>query len=241
MRILWSYLLTISLEDSPELIDYVFVYWLLGLFEEKRKETQKTIKKLLKEAHRDNYNLELQFTSDNLVDIGVADIMQPISLNYSKYSSKKLDNLIDKQFNKLSQTIQSQILNALNTKDTVDIENTLKELLVKDNSTKSIVNNLMRIYRTENVQMRSRVKLDIQSELEEQGIYVKRKWLHTLSNSSNTISETYKPREDHISLNGQVEDGQGYFYTKNGASKGPGLFGLPEEDINCRCDVYFVI
>ena len=51
--------------------------------------------------------------------------------------------------------------------------------LKKEKSSQSIVNKMMRIYRTEDTYMRSLLKLDIQKELLEQGIKVKRKCLAT--------------------------------------------------------------
>ena len=99
----------------------------------------------------------------------------------------------------------------------------------------------MRVYRTENTLMKSNMKIDIQEELRKLGINVRRRWLHTLSNASIVLDENYKPRQDHMDLNGVYEDRNGYFHTSLGSAKGPGLFGIPEEDINCRCDVDFTL
>lgn len=49
-------------------------------------------------------------------------------------------------------------------------------------------------------------------------------------------------RESHAELDGQQRGIREQFQANNGAStQGPGLFGLPEEDINCRCTVRPVI
>ena len=42
-------------------------------------------------------------------------------------------------------------------------------------------------------------------------------------------------------MHGQVEDDSGYFHGVIADTKAPGMFGLPEEDINCRCDVEFIL
>jgi hypothetical protein len=50
------------------------------------------------------------------------------------------------------------------------------------------------------------------------------------------IMETGSPREEHVQSNGLRENSQGYFSINGYLTKGPGLFGIPSEDINCRCD-----
>jgi hypothetical protein len=47
-------------------------------------------------------------------------------------------------------------------------------------------------------------------------------------------------REDHADLDGQTVNADEMFVIPSGPNRGveadgPGLFGLPEEDINCRC------
>lgn len=239
MKLLYSFLLTSLIENSPELIDYVFVFWLINEWDKEVQEKKKKIKDILKEGQKDNLKLELKFTEKNLKDLKIKP--EPISLNYEKHLSKKINKLVDKSFKKVDKQVKGNILNALNRGDTTEIENILKTLTKKKDITNGVLYNLMRVYRTENTKSRSMLKLEIQEELEKQGIYVRRKWLHTLSNPNNIISESYQPREDHLSMNGVVEDHRGFFHNPSGnVSKGPGLFGLPEEDINCRCDVVFV-
>ena len=160
---------------------------------------------------------------------------------FKNYQSKKIDKLVDKQFAKLDKKIKSQILNSLNTKDIQGVINLLETTLKNEKKSQSIVNSLMRVFRTENTKMRSQLKLDLQSELINQGIKVKRRWVHTLYNPTNVILDNYTPREEHLMMNGQVEDNSGYFHGVNADTKAPGMFGLPEEDINCRCDVEFIL
>lgn len=199
------------------------------------------MKEIIKDAQKENYELELKYTEQNLDEIGVADKMQPISLNYNQYKSKRIDRLVDKQMNKFSQQVKNQILNGLNTGNVRDVEELFEELIKKEKKTYSTVSRLMRISRTENTQMRSQVKMDIQKELANQGIEVKRRWVHTLYNPLAIITDEYEPRLDHLSLHGQVEDNNGYFHTPKASGKAPGMFGVAEEDINCRCDVDFVL
>lgn len=241
MRILIVNFLKEMKNKEPQFIDYVFLFWLLDYFETEFQKTKKKVKNYITTAQKDNYDLAVKYTSKNLKDIGVAEKMQPISLNYQKYKSKKIEALVDKQMNKLSQQVKTQILNGLNTGDLKGVEEVLKTLLNTEKKSYSTVNRLMRISRTENTKMRSQVKIDIQVELAKQGINVKRRWVHTLYNPTAIITDEYEPRLDHLQLHGVVEDKNGLFHTPLGSAKAPGMFGIAQEDINCRCDIDFVL
>lgn len=241
MKTFLTFLITEIISREPEVLDYVFVYEMLTLYEEEMREVKPKIKKIIQEEHKKNFGLEVDYTSENLRDIGVDKKMTPISINYKKYQSKKIDKLVDKNFAKLDKQVKSQILNALNSKDIQGVINLLEKTLKNEKKSQSLVNNLMRVFRTESTKMRTKLKLDLQEELEKQGIKVRRRWVHTLYNPSNVILDNYTPREEHLMMHGQLEDSQGYFTGINGYTKGPGVWGLPEEDINCRCDIDFVL
>lgn len=234
-----TYLITELISREPEVLDYVFVYEMITLWEEEENKVKPKIKDLIKEEHKKNFGLEVDYTTKNLSSIGVE---KKLNLNaYKKYQSKKIDKLVDKNFKKLDMKIKNQFLNMLNTKDISEAVNFLEKTLKNERKSQSLVNSLMRVFRTESTQMRSKYKLDLQQELLEQGIKVKRRWVHTLYNPSNVILDNYTPREEHLMMHGQMEDDSGYFHGVNGDTKAPGLWGLPEEDINCRCDVEFVL
>lgn len=230
-------MLTEIINNKPTDLDYAYVFYILSLFEEEEQKTRKKVKDILKESQKENFNLSISHTVDNLNDLGIT--YEPISLDYSKIKTKNMDSLVDKQFNKLTKDIKDQILNALNTGDMNGLINILETKLKTEKKTQSTLNRLMRISRTENTKARSEANIKIQQELALQGIEVKRVWVHTLYNSNNVIADNYEPRQDHLMLNGVVEDRSGYFHTSNGDTRGPGMFGIPEEDINCRCDTEF--
>ena len=238
MKTLLTYLITELINREPEVLDYVFVYEMITLWEEEQDKVKPRIKKLIQEEHKKNFALEVDYTSDNLKNIGVDKTLTP---DFKKYKSKKIDKLVDKNFAKLDKQVKSQIFNALNTKDIQGAVDLLETTLKNEKKSQSLVNSLMRVFRTESTQMRSQLKLDLQSELAEQGIKVKRRWVHTLYNPSNVILDNYTPREEHLMMHEQVEDDSGYFHGVNADTKAPGMFGLPEEDINCRCDVEFIL
>lgn len=239
MQIVLTYLITNLLDNKPEVIDYVYVFTILDIIEEELKHTKNNMIKEIELGQKNNFDLTTQYMKENLDKLN---INKDIKLDFNEYKSKTLPKLVEKHFNKLTRTMSSQVLNMLNNGKTNELENYLTTVLGSERKSKSLVGRLMRVYRTENTMMRSRIKLDVQEELAKEGIIIKRKWMHTLSNPSNVIGANYTPRDDHLALNGVVEDSRGYFHTYTGAStRAPGMFGLPEEDINCRCDVEFVL
>lgn len=189
----------------------------------------------MSEKENNNLDVEKSFINYNIKFLELTPKKIPFS--YSKYKSKRTNKLIDKTFIKLDKQVKNNILNSLNTKNTTEIENLLSKYIKTD----SITSNLMRIYRTENTIVRSKLKIDIQQELKNQGIIVRRQWLHAIYNPAISLPNNYTPRLDHIDMSGQTEDDTGYFHNINGnKTKAPSMFGIPSEDINCRCDVIFV-
>lgn len=229
-----SWIISEMMFNEPNEIDYVFVYWILGLWYSELYNIKVIVKQDMDKAHHDNYLLRKMYSDSDLKRLGI----EPIDIPYERVRSPKIDVLIDKSFERFDRKVQSQILNMINTKDFTGLLTFLKSKGIVD----SLVSDIMRIYRTENTLMRSNTMLAIQVELRKKGIKVKRRWVHTLSNPNESVSSGYTPREDHLALNGVVENHNGYFTTPEGkVTKAPGMFGLPEEDINCRCDVDFVL
>jgi hypothetical protein len=212
---------------------------MLSILDESLDECKSKCKEVLSKANEENMNIELDFTKDNLKSIGVNQEIKDIDL--TKYKSSNLDKIVDKHFNGFEKKVKDQVLNALNTKDLNEITSLLEKSLKNEDRKQSLVSYCMRAFRTENTKDRSQFKLDLQEELLDQGIKVKRMWVHTLYVSTNVILDEYSPRLDHLMLNGQLEDNGGYFHTEKYDTRGPGLFGVPEEDINCRCDVEYVL
>ncbi|MGG3571055.1 phage minor head protein [Bacillus gobiensis] len=48
-------------------------------------------------------------------------------------------------------------------------------------------------------------------------------------------------RSSHRSLDGKKADDEGYFHIRGLKTKGPHLFGVASEDINCRCALIFLV
>lgn len=65
---------------------------------------------------------------------------------------------------------------------------------------------------------------------ESEGVTLYKQWDATMDDVT---------RETHRLLNGQLKRLDEEFTTVNGSSTAPGMFGIPQEDINCRCILTF--
>lgn len=88
------------------------------------------------------------------------------------------------------------------------------------------------IYRTELTRTRTLAKISAQDELS-QRFNVEKRWKYTW--------EARQPRLHHVASNGKKADEDGFFNIEGMETPGPGLFGIPSEDINCRCDTEIII
>lgn len=87
----------------------------------------------------------------------------------------------------------------------------------------------IRIIRTETLRSRIEGTLAGYDEAEAEGLPFERVWLSTLGP---------RTRESHIAMDKEVADSASFFHLPSGVlTRGPGLSGIAEEDINCRCDV----
>lgn len=89
-------------------------------------------------------------------------------------------------------------------------------------------NEAVRIARTENHRVQSKGRLDSFDRAEKAGVIAKRVWVATLDSST---------RDTHQDMDGAVANEDGMFDLNGTLVEGPGLTGIAEEDINCRCTV----
>jgi SPP1 gp7 family putative phage head morphogenesis protein len=92
--------------------------------------------------------------------------------------------------------------------------------------------NVLRIVQTESHRVKEQGRFDGIQEAGKQGIITKKQWVSTLDD---------RTRDTHQDLDGvQVEVGE-EFEIRGNTAMFPGEFGVPEEDINCRCTHIAVI
>lgn len=234
---LLTYILGQALLSNPDEIDYLFIWWLLSLTTHEIDKTVSKVEEEMKAESESDFDLNKKYIKNNLEELGIdADLD---FLTYDSVKSPRLNELIKHNYDKSKRGIENIVKSA---KSIDDIQNYLSTLVKKNKQANSITSNLMRVFRTERTRMSSRMWLKTKEELSKRGIYVKVMWIHTLSNPSIMVGSNYHPRDDHMELNGTVEDSNGEFQLSSGVTtKGPGVSGIPSEDINCRCTLAFIV
>jgi SPP1 gp7 family putative phage head morphogenesis protein len=85
----------------------------------------------------------------------------------------------------------------------------------------------MRVARTEGHRVSQEGRSECIDRAEDRGVELQRVWSAALDD---------RTRDTHGAMDGQVADKDGYFHSPSGGkAQHPGGFGIPEEDINCRC------
>jgi hypothetical protein len=90
----------------------------------------------------------------------------------------------------------------------------------------------VRIVRTESARDFILGKLQTTESLKDIGITTKKQWVATPYGDY---------RKTHLAADGQISDEDGMFHVSGVDVEGPGLFGDPAEDCNCRCSYIDVI
>lgn len=88
------------------------------------------------------------------------------------------------------------------------------------------------IARTEGGRIRSNTTQQGYEEAKAKGVDLQKQWMATLD---------VRTRQDHSQLDGQIRDIDEPFEANGYEGQGPRLFGIAEEDINCRCTTITVV
>nr|DAM13497.1 MAG TPA: minor capsid protein [Caudoviricetes sp.] len=102
-----------------------------------------------------------------------------------------------------------------------------------EEQTEAAYKRALRIARTEGGRTQSTAKQRAYEEAKNKGVNIQKQWMSTLDK---------KTRHSHQKLDGQIVGVDEEFVSPNGnRAQGPRLFGVPREDINCRCTTVAVV
>lgn len=142
-------------------------------------------------------------------------------------AGQRLSERLHKDCNKLAERSTNAIRRGLIKGDSYDkIAGRLRDLNV------SSYNNAMRIVRTESSRISSEVTQKGYQDAKKLGIKLKKKWVSGHDN---------RTRSNHAKLDGQIVDIDEEFEVNGHKALGPSMFGVPSEDINCRCTTVEVL
>jgi len=193
------------------------------LIDEMYREINAYLVKDYNELIRDNYTL-LYLLAGN---IALSMLPNTTSLFFNKNIQQTISGELKNNKLLLKQNVYNKLYDFIDsgyqTSQIDDIIYHRKDKLLSGDVAKTL-----RLYRTESTRIRTESKLAAIDNARKLGFTVRRHWLYTW--------ESIKPREEHVLSNGLQENAQGYFSINGYLTKGPGLFGVASEDINCRCD-----
>jgi SPP1 gp7 family putative phage head morphogenesis protein len=199
------------------------------------EELYKDIQKLLQEQYIDNYlltgylfqmfasqeaeqRINMEYTIPSISTVNQA-ILNPIK-------ELTLPNLLNNHRNEVIRKINIDIAQGIQAGEGYG---TIAERLEK---TLGFSRHKARtVARTEGSKVQTISRLDSAAHAEEHADLTKT-WNATLDNDV---------RSSHRVLDDKEADEEGYFHYKGHKAKGPNLFGVPELDINCRCQVLWLV
>lgn len=139
-----------------------------------------------------------------------------------------------KQDTKLSSNLYEAFdMNDLKKKITSEISRGISSAMTYNDIARNIsgfaninLNNAMRIARTEGHRINIKSSMDAQKRAKEKGADIVKQWDASLDS---------KTRPHHRELDGQIRELDEDFTYSGGSVSAPSYFGIPSEDINCRC------
>lgn len=139
-------------------------------------------------------------------------------------SGRSLDSRFIRNRRRLLESIEEGITQGLIRGESYrEMAKRISDVMDKD------MNRALMTARTEAHRIQTKGRLHAYETAERYGAEIERVWDATLDTDT---------RSTHQSMDGQVADENGMFTNENGdQAEGPGLFGDPSEDINCRCSV----
>lgn len=196
---------------------------------ELHKESSKTISNSIKYVYTDSYYrtgfvLETNVASKMAFGLLSPAVIQASILN--QLDRIKWTDRSKEQIQVLNKKIKEEISQGLiQGKGYVKVAKAIKDKFEISTA------NATRIVRTESHRAQNAGKLSAFDKAtkasESIGIGIRKVWIATLD---------LKTRDSHRSMDGQLADENGIFTLPSGATtEGPGLSGIAEEDINCRC------
>ena len=224
-------LLSLALEEEYDEVDILTV-WLLykkleKIVDNMYAEIIEIIEKELIESINRNANLLY-----NIIEIDKTFNKATVnSILKNEHTNHTVTFELNKNKRRLKNNIKTQLTKAIKDGSSLDdINKQIKKLVYNKvyGKTKGDGAKTLRTFRTEYTRTRTKAKLLAIEDLKNQGYNVIRSWLYTF--------ESKVPRPGHLASDGIFEDENGYFMIDGYKTKGPGLFGVASEDINCRCD-----
>ena len=202
-----------------------------GIVKSLKNKTVSVVGKTIEGAYKESYYLNMYLT----------EMQTKAGIGFSTVSQKAVTAAVMLPQSGLTfiQTITKNFADSL-----VKIKQTLTNGIIRGDSYATMSKrvrdvfggnayNSERVIRTEAHRTMVQGSIDSYDQAEELGVKSRRMWVSTLDN---------RTRDTHQDIDGQYADDEGYFTFSDGVqTRGPGLSGYAEHDINCRCRVIAIV
>lgn len=198
--------------------------------QKKAREVNPEIRKAIKELGVKSGELGYYGTQYALEHAASTDLsMDTLNMRHlntvitDKIDGKRFSQRLYEDRNKLANLVSREIQKGV--VDGVGVQGLAKRL---EQVTENDYKHSLLIARTESKRVRSETHQDALGEAVDAGLIIQEEWIH----SGNTDN----PRVNHEEMDGQrIAAGQNFVSPDGNEAKAPGLFGVPEEDIQCGC------
>lgn len=209
--------------DSNLVFDIIFYRKLFKLIDKMYNDITITVITNIDLNVKINYNLMFDIIETKPKAFNINKLLMNPNTNHS------IDFELNRNKRRLKNNLQRLMENAIKNNESLsDINKKIKSKVYKKvyGKTKGDGAKTLRIFRTEYTRTRTEAQLLAISDLEKEGYEISRIWVHSF--------ESVVPRSAHLAADGMLDD-DGYFIINGHKTRGPGLFGIASEDINCRC------
>ncbi|MDQ8673500.1 phage head morphogenesis protein [Enterococcus faecalis] len=201
-----------------------------GILQLNSPKVEKTIKGYsAKQAEQGYYGLWYTLEQSQNVALSMPLINHDYIMNLvnAPVAGKRLSKRLYKYRDELAQNVTNNIITGLfEGKSYAEIARRINE------ETEASYKQALRIARTEAGRTQSTTTQKGYEEAKELGINIKKKWLATIDKHT---------RRTHQELDGKEVDVDEEFTIRGHSAKGPRMFGVASEDVNCRCTTIEVV
>lgn len=226
----------LALEDNYNILDMFTVSLVYKKLEKIIDDMYKELQQIIIDEIVENINRNAELIFD-IADIdSKLKIYQVNSILKNPNTNHSITFELNKNKIRLKNNLRRSLVDSIeNNSDLTMINRRIKNIVYRSvyGKSKGDGAKTLRIFRTEYTRTRTQAKLEAVEELEKKGYTVTKSWLYTF--------EAKVPRPSHLASDGMIADDNGYFIIDGYKTKGPGLFGIASEDINCRCDTEYYV
>ena len=222
--------------DDDDILDLILLYLLYKKIEDEINLMYDELRRIMLQSIYQTININFSIVN-TLLGTDMYDLTseQMYQLLVNPNTNVTINYLLERNRKNLLRSINNELTLSLQDDNIKLSGKKITDLIFAQNQTvlSGDVAKAMKLFRTENTRIRTQSKIMAENQLKQLGYKTYRQWVYTW--------ESNVPRSHHVSSHGLKTNDSGYFNINGLITRGPGLFDIASEDINCRCDtdIYF--